>query len=117
MLSFWRVFKFTQNFFVYELWKEKRMSSAGKLLAIKLPDQKVTKLNVNADTTVGQVNDILAKSVKDLAPGDEYGISMDSIVFDRNSKIAKIPAVCYSYFISFSQIKMTKSQTQTQRIN
>lgn len=67
--------------------------NAAKLLSIVLPDQKVTKVNVNANTTVGEVCDILIKQVGPIAQGEEFGISMDEIVFDRNSKIAKIPAV------------------------
>jgi hypothetical protein len=67
--------------------------NAAKLLSIVLPDQKVTKVNVNANTTVGEVCDILIKQVGATAQGEEFGIAMDEIVFDRNSKIAKIPAV------------------------
>ena len=72
------------------------MTSAGKLLAIKLPDNKITKLSVSANTTVGEACDILLRNLT-VNAGEEYGITMDSIVFDRSSKIAKIPAVRFLF--------------------
>lgn len=73
--------------------------NASKLIAVDLTDENINiKLNINSDTTVSQVIDILKSRpfYKEEITTDLYGICLKSdptIVFSNDNKIGKAPSV------------------------
>ena len=74
--------------------------NSAKLISIALPEeQTTTKLNINSDTTVGQVTSILlSRPAYADAEATQFGIALQddqTIVFSGDTKISKIPAVSH----------------------
>jgi hypothetical protein len=91
------------------------MNSVGKLVTVLIPDENTqSKLPINADTTVGQICSILFQrphfvSLVKLGESiDNYGIALDSdqsIVFPKETRVAKLPSVRFTNSPSGSTLK------------
>ena len=81
--------------------------NASKLVTIELPEEKTSiKLNINVDTTVGQVADIIRARPFYKNETDPYSIALKadpSIVFSNDNKISKVPMVQFSFYFFFSK--------------
>ena len=71
----------------------------GKTVVITLPTGNTSNLVVTQNTTVGQIVDILVRMIPEgKDQGEEFGITLHEspeIIFERHTKIIKIPTVCF----------------------
>jgi len=95
--------------------------NSAKLITIAIPEEQTSiKLNINSDTTVAEVAEIIFKRPAFVnANPNQYGIALEDdpvIVFGRETKICKIPSINFVMRRIVLQVKVREDATGKEAI-